>query len=89
MAEKYYVATFTGEGFITHVDQETDDLRFQICAFSGSDCLVLVDYTDDGTTAAGWNSRVSGTEKTYNEAQTWGETVVSGFDLDSFDVTRV
>lgn len=90
MAEKYYIATYTGEGFITHTDQETDDLRFCICASSGTNCLVLVDYTDDGTTASVWNSRVSGTEKTYAEADAWGAaTVASGWDLDSFSVTRV
>ena len=89
MAEKYYTAEYTGDGFITHDDQEVDDLRFQICAFSEADCLTLVDYTDGGDTAASWASRVSGTEKTYSEAQSWGELVESEFDLDSFEVTRV
>lgn len=81
MPEKYYIAAYTGEGFITHEDQEKYDLKFQICAFFGNVCLVLVDYTDDGATAVEWSSRVLGMEKTYAEAQAWGTATTLGLVL--------
>lgn len=59
MSLKYYTATNTGKGFITHEDNE-----------SPAGCI----YGHPGniwtTTNTGWASRVGATEITFNEAQT-------------------
>ena len=70
-------------------DQEIDDLRFCIMAVDESDCLVLVDYTDDGTSATLWAASVAGTEMTATEAQAWGATVASGFDINDYKIIRI
>jgi len=64
MATKYIQATNTGQGFITHSDQEVDHL-----SFAGAPADV---WTVTGTTSAinAWSSRVSGTTLTKTAAQT-------------------
>ena len=86
---KYYLTTYSESGYIKHSDQEIDDLRFCIMAVDESDCLVLVDYTDDGTSATLWAASVAGTEMTAAEAQAWGATVVSGFDINDYKIIRI
>jgi photosystem II stability/assembly factor-like uncharacterized protein len=58
MANKYYVATNTGKGFITHEDQE-------IAHISGHPANVWV--TDEANSS--WASRVDATEKTKVDAE--------------------
>jgi len=63
MATKYIQATNTGEGFITHIDQETDGLTF-----AGAPADI---WTVTGTTSNinAWSTRVSGISKTKTAAQ--------------------
>jgi len=58
MANKYYIATNTGKGFITHEDQG-------VAQISGHPANIWV--TDEVNSA--WASRVGATEKTKEEAQ--------------------
>ena len=63
MATKYIQAANTGQGFITHADQEVDNL-----SFAGAPADI---WTVTGTTANinAWSSRVSGTTMTKTAAQ--------------------
>lgn len=65
MALKYYVATNTGKGFITHADNESA----HIAGHPGEL------WTTENTT---WAARVGATEKTYEEAQTIISASISG-----------
>lgn len=56
MALKYYIATNTGRGFITHEDNESS----LVAGFPGDV------YATENTT---WATRVGGVEKTLEEAQ--------------------
>jgi len=75
MTLKYFTASNTGVGFITHEDQELDGLVFQICATDAGESLIKSDYLDKDTDKAikDWKKRVNGTDMSPEEAQTWGE----------------
>jgi hypothetical protein len=64
MAIKYYVATNTGRGFITHEDNETS----LVAGFPGDV------YATENTT---WAARVGGVEKTLEDAQALVDTALS------------
>lgn len=65
MALKYYHATNTGKGFITHAENESAHI-------SGHPGEV---WTTENTS---WASRVGATEKTFSEAQTLVSASISG-----------
>lgn len=65
MALKYYHATNTGKGFITHAENEANHI-------AGHPGEV---WTTENTT---WPSRVGATEKTFAEAQTLVSASISG-----------
>ncbi len=65
MALKYYTATNTGKGFITHAENEAN----HIAGHPGDV------WTTENTT---WASRVGATEKTFSEAQTLVSASISG-----------
>lgn len=65
MALKYYHATNTGKGFITHAENEAAHI-------AGHPGEV---WTTENTT---WASRVGATEKTFSEAQTLVSASISG-----------
>ena len=64
----YCTATNTGKGFITHQDRAD----FWIRGFSGNVWVV-----EKNLKSSAWISRVTGTSKTYDEAQTIVDTEVS------------
>jgi hypothetical protein len=63
----YCTATNTGKGFFTHQDRSDFYLR----GFPGDVWVV-----EKNTKAADWISRISGTSKTYTEAQTIVDGVI-------------
>lgn len=65
MALKYYLATNTGKGFITHDENEANHI-----AGHPGDL-----WTTENTT---WATRVGATEKTFSEAQTLVSASLSG-----------
>lgn len=65
MALKYYLATNTGKGFITHAENEANHI-------AGHPGEV---WTTENTT---WAARVGATEKTLAEAQTLVSASLSG-----------
>ena len=65
MALKYYVATNTGKGFITHADNESAHIMGHPGGL----------WTTENTT---WATRVGAIEKTYEEAQTIVSASISG-----------
>ena len=65
MALKYYTATNTGKGFITHDDNESAHI-------SGHPGEL---WTTENTA---WAARVGATEKTFSEAQTLVSASISG-----------
>ncbi len=75
MTLKYFTASNTGVGFITHEDQEVDGLVFQICATDAGVSLIKVDYLDKDTDKAvkDWRSRVNGQTLSAAQARVWGE----------------
>lgn len=65
MAIKYYEATNTGKGFITHAENEAN----HIAGHPGDV------WTTENTT---WAARVSATEKTVEQAQALVDAAISG-----------
>jgi len=62
---KYFTAKYTGEGFITHEDQEQQGLRFEILPGTEDMCKVKVEGNEDKI--AQWAARVAATEITEAE----------------------
>ena len=65
MAIKYYTATNTGKGFITHEDNESN----HVCGWPGE--VWVTENTD-------WAFRVGAAEKTKSEAQALVDAAISG-----------
>ena len=76
----YCTATNSGKGFITHQDRQD----FYISGFAGNVWVV-----EKNIESAAWISRVSGTSKTYTEAQAIVDTQVTNaqnaWDADNVD----
>ncbi len=68
MVDRYIKATFTGKGFITHADQETQGLSFSIM-LTLEDNVVYLKVTGEEAKINTWKSRVSGVDSTLEEIE--------------------